>query len=288
MAEYGLQLYSVSEDLARDFEGTLRSVAEIGFAHVELFGQPRSELRDALASYGLECRSAHTSMPELLANAEGIIAFAAELDARYLVCSAPWMRDASRLTADPTLEPFATFFSAVAALTLDDWKWNAEQLNRFGEQAHAAGLQLAYHNHNFEFREFGGVPAYERLLESTDADLVKMELDCGWACIAGRDPAAYIRGNADRIRLLHVRDFEPGFKPTTVLTMTSPELLGPATPAVIGTGVVDYPDVLAAAREGSIDACFVERDPFWKGMPMLEAVRRDYESLRGLVGSNVS
>lgn len=173
---------------------------------------------------------------------------------------------------------FAPFFAAIAALRPDDWRWNADHLNRIGTRLQTAGIQLACHGHNFEFRDFGGIVAYDELLRLTDPALVKLEIDCGWLCIAGRNPADYLTKYPDRCRLLHLRDFAPGFTPTTEMRMTTPELPGPATPAVPGQGIIDYPAVLAAAAKAGVEHYFIERDPFWKGLPILEALRRDFSA----------
>ena len=286
-SDIGLQLYSVSEELAKDFDRTLARLAAIGFQKAEVAGfiaggRSAVEIKTAVDRHNLVCPSVHFAMPELLQDIDGKISFAHDLGASSIVCAAPWIRDTSRLHIDPDGGIFAAFFAAIAALDLDDWRWNAEHLNRIGTRLREEGLELAYHGHNFEFRNFDGVIAYDELLRLTDPDIVKLELDCGWVCVAGRDPVYYLTNHGDRCTMLHARDFEPGFTPTTEMAMTSPELLGPATPAVVGTGIVDYPAVLAAARRTGTRHCFVERDPFWKGLPILEALERDFRSLVSL------
>lgn len=286
-SDIGLQLYSVSEELAKDFDGTLARLSAIGFQKAEVAGfiaggRSATEIRTALDRHNMVCPSVHFAMPELLQDLDGKIAFAHDLGAESIVCAAPWIRDMSRLHIDPDGGMFAAFFAAIAALDLDDWRWNADHLNRMGTRLREEGLELAYHGHNFEFRDFDGVIAYDELLRLTDPAIVKLELDCGWVCVAGRDPVYYLKNHAARCTMLHARDFEPGFTPTTEMEMTSPELLGPATPAVVGTGIVDYPAVLAAASRAGTKHCFVERDPFWKGLPVLEALERDFRSLGSL------
>ncbi|NDJ13132.1 MAG: hypothetical protein EBY17_18370, partial [Acidobacteriia bacterium] len=184
-ADIGLQLYSVSEELAKDFDGTLASLAAIGFQKAEVAGfiaggRSAAEIRTALDRHNLVCPSVHFAMPELLQDLDGKIAFAHDLGAGSIVCAAPWIPDMSRLHIDPDGGMFAAFFAAIAALDLDDWRWNAEHLNRMGTRLREEGLELAYHGHNFEFRDFDGVIAYDELLRLTDPDIVKLELDCGW------------------------------------------------------------------------------------------------------------
>ena len=109
----------------------------------------------------------------------------------------------------------------LSAFTLDDYKWSAEQFNKVGEQVKKDGLQLGYHNHNFEFKKFeGGVTGYDEFLRLTDPDLVKLEMDCGWVTVAGHDPVAYLHKFPDRYKLLHIKDFKKGFTPTSQLGET--------------------------------------------------------------------
>jgi sugar phosphate isomerase/epimerase len=144
----GLQLYTVQDELARDLETTLRKVAAIGFKEVELpglLGKTPAELSRLLADAGLHCRSAHLvylGKPEV----DSSIAAAKELGLRFLVAPIPWKRDPSTVQPDPAGGPSAFIIGMVNSLTLDDWKWNAELLNKVGEQVRMSGLQLAYHN----------------------------------------------------------------------------------------------------------------------------------------------
>jgi sugar phosphate isomerase/epimerase len=277
-----LQLYSVTDELTADFEGTLRRVAEIGYSQVEvadLLGKTGSEFRNALKEAGLECPSMHRAMPELLTNLDQTIWTAIELGVQFVVCSVPWPRNPESIKADPSAGLMDYFIAAIRALSADDIRWNAEQLNRIGEKLKRSDLQLAYHNHNFEFRRFDDIPGYDDLLLLTEPDLVAMELDCAWVKVAGADPLKYLRKYYGRFRLLHIRDFEPGFTPTTDLAMTAADLLGPAVPAVLGTGIMSYGELLTAARAAGIEYYFVERDPFFKRVPMLDALRADYQFL---------
>jgi len=287
----GLQLYSVLGELGRDFDGALARVAAVGFRRVEvpsfaLGARTPKDVREALDKHGLVCPSMHFALMELLGDLDSKIASARTLGARFIVCAAPWIRDVSRVKVDPNAGQLAAFLAVIAALDLDDWRWNAHELNRLGSRIKAEGLQLAYHSHNFEFRRFGDVVAYDELLRLTDPDLVKLELDCGWIAVAGHDPVSYLTNHATRCSLLHARDFSAGFTPTTDLAMISTGQLGPATPAVIGEGTVDYRAVFAAARRAGTVECFVEREP--GGHEMFQALERDYQAVRRFVASEES
>ena len=282
-----MQLYPLLKELAVDFDATLARVAGIGIRRVEvpsfvLSGRTWTAVRQALDKQGLVCPSVHFGMTELLKDPEMSIAAAQAVGARFVVCAAPWIRDVSRVRMSDLTNPLARFLAVIAALDLDDWRWNAGELNRIGEAVKSAGFQLAYHSHNFDFKRFGDVVAYDELLRLTDADLVKLELDCGWVAVAGLDPVRYVREHPDRFALLHARDYEPGFTPTTELTVRMIQLPEPARPAIIGHGIVDYPALIAAARRAGTLECFIEREPFAE-MPILDAIEQDYRSLSGLV-----
>lgn len=140
-----------------------------------------------------------------------------------------------------------------------------------------AGLQLAYHNHNCEFKKFeGGVTGYDQFMRLTDPDLVKLEMDCGWVTVAGHDPLEYLHKFPDRYKLLHIRDFKKGFTPTYKLAETSE---GAPVPTELGRGGIDYSKILAATKK--VTSIFVEQEPPTE-MPTLEAVKVDYEYLHKL------
>lgn len=262
--------------------GTLRRVAEIGYRIVEtspLAKMPVADFKRALDDLGLKNSSGHYMLPDLIARPDEHIQTARELGQEYMTVTVPWVADPSRFKGDPQLGEMGFFFAVLHGLTLDDWKWNAEQFNRIGEQTKKAGVQLAYHNHNFEFKSFGTTTGYDEFLRLTDPDLVKLELDCGWVTVAGYDPISYVTSYPDRVQLLHIKDFKQGFSPTTRLMDE-----GPAAPKCteLGRGSIDYRGVLAAAERCSIGALFVEQEAPFSDMPALEAIQVDYQHLKQL------
>ncbi|WP_027891691.1 sugar phosphate isomerase/epimerase family protein [Calidithermus chliarophilus] len=178
----GIQLYSVRDALAQDFEGTLRRVAAFGYEGVESFGQFTSarETRQILEGLGLEALGRHAAFEALVQGLEGELEFCLELGAPYLVCA--WSK-------------------ADAA-----WPWPriAEELGRMAERAEAHGLKFAYHNHAHELLErVDDAPALDLLLAQPR---VHAELDVAWLHAGGVDPAQYVRRYAARTPLLHVKD----------------------------------------------------------------------------------
>ena len=162
----GLQLYTVGDDLQKDFEGTMKTIAEIGYRQIEgnlsVAGKKPKEIADFAKSLGLGWRSIHTSIPELQGGIDKIIEQAHSVGVEYIVCAAPWVKDPSRIKkldpSDPLVKAYgkyAPFVAVLNNLTLDDWLWCADQFNIMGEKVAKAGMTFGYHNHNFEFKKFG-------------------------------------------------------------------------------------------------------------------------------------
>lgn len=276
----GLQLYTVGSEFDSDPHGTLAKIAAIGYKQVELSPlskAPLGDMKKALTESGLKSPSGHYLLPDLLAHLPEKIDAAKELGQEYMIVTTPWVADISRFQskASDQMEMFRTMLNG---LTLDDWKWNAEQFNKIGEQVKKAGLQLGYHNHNFEFKKIGDTTGYDEFLRLTDPELVALELDCGWMTVAGLDPVSYLTKYPNRYRLLHIKDFRKGFTPTTTLLSDAP---GTPVPTELGRGAIDYGRILPAARN-SIRALFVEQEPPFKEMPALEAIKVDFAYLHSL------
>jgi sugar phosphate isomerase/epimerase len=260
--------------MSEDPAGTLRKVAAIGYREVEiagLYGMTPVQLRNMLADTGLQCRSGHLVFLGQL-EIDKVIADALDLGLQYLVAPVAWKRDPSTVEPDPEGGPYAFIIGMVNSMTLDDWKWTADLLNKVGEKIRKAGLRLAYHNHNFEFRSYEGVVGFDELARLTEPDLVHFELDPGWVRVAGFDPVEVLTRLGNRARLLHVRDFQFGFEKTTRLN-----LLSVPAPAVAGEGAVGMDALFAAAEKAGVEGYYVEREP---AAGNLESIRRDWEYLR--------
>lgn len=258
----GLQLYTVSDAIGRDFEGTLKTVAAIGYRAVEgslnLAGRDAKALKAVYDGLGLAWRSAHCGGEELRGGLAGTIETAHAIGLDYLVCAFPQIP--------------ASMKDVMAGITLDDWKANAALFNRIGEQARTAGVAFAYHNHNIDFRQYGGVSGYDVLLANTDPELVKLELDCGWMVSAGLDPVDYFGRYPERYVMLHLKDLKRDHIPNTGLKMASAE---------VGQGIIDWKRLLAAAARTSVRGLYVEQEPPFAASP-LESVRASFDYLNAL------
>ena len=241
----GMQLYSVRTMLPNDFAGTLKQVGALGYKEVEAAGfydHSVEEVKAAMQAAGLSCVSAHYPLGALKPKLDDTISYCKALGLQYIVCSSPMHQqpDAGR-----------------TPLTLDDWKWNADQFNQIGDKVKAAGMNFAYHNHVAEFTAIDGTLPWEVLAKNTDPAKVSFEMDCGWVIVAGQAPVPFLKKYPKRIVMLHIKDFKDKKPPSVAL----------------GTGDIDYKPIFAAAKGASIRHIFVEQEESIG--PMLDALAID-------------
>jgi sugar phosphate isomerase/epimerase len=268
----GVQLYTVQDELKKDALATLQALAKIGYREVESFPLQNitaAQMRKLLDDAGLKCPSAHLFFG--MADTAHLFDQANALGAHYAVSSV-LLPTTLQATDIPKMREI------IKAYTLDDYKKIAAKANEIGAQAQKAGLQYAYHNHNFEFRDFGGHTGYEILLKETDPKLVKFELDCGWMVTSGNNPIDYFQKYPGRYPLMHAKDF-PADTPVNVTSGVDPN----HRPTEIGRGHIDFKPIIAAAEKSGLQHIFVEQDPPIEGMTSLEAVGVSYQALRPIV-----
>jgi sugar phosphate isomerase/epimerase len=240
-APVGLILYTVRADLERDFAGTIRVVAEMGYLGVETAGFPGSTpkaARQLFDDLGLTVLAAHSALPVGEKQNE-VLDTMAVLGCQRLVCPS---------------QPAELFQS------LDGLRRVTDTLNQANAVARAHGLSLCYHNHWFEFVDVEGQTAYRRLLAGL-APEVFFEVDTYWAHVGGQDLATVVAELGPRAPLLHLKD-GPGVRGEPMLPL--------------GEGVMNFPALLAAA--GDVPEWLVVELDEYAG-PMLDAVRRSYDYL---------
>jgi sugar phosphate isomerase/epimerase len=248
----GLQLYSVRDLLPKDFDGTLHKLREAGYVEVEAagyFNRTAPEFRRSMDQAGLRCISTHHPLPPLRAHLDEYIEYAHNLGLECIVCPSAMHRDPS----------------ARGPLTLDDWRFVADELNKIGVKVNAAGMRFGYHNHTPEFGTEAGVVFYDELLRLTDPKLVFFEMDCGWVHAAGRNPVEYISKAPERFPLLHVKD---------VAKLASGEFQS----SILGMGTLDYRPILHAAT--GLKHYFIEQEEFDRDI--IESLRLDADYMRKL------
>ncbi|WP_080239722.1 sugar phosphate isomerase/epimerase family protein [Spirosoma rigui] len=249
----GLQLYTLRNELAKDVEGTLKRVAEIGYKEVEtfgygngkFFGKTPAEFKALLTSLGLTTPSGHYMPNNLKKDWNVAVDHAAETGQKYMMCAFLFPNDRK---------------------TLDDYKKLCDTFNEAGQVCQKAGIQFGYHNHDFEFETLDGQEPYQVLLAGTDPKLVKMELDLYWASHAGKDPVALFKQNPGRFPLVHLKDMAKTEKREF---------------AEVGMGSIDFQRILDARKVAGIEHFFVEQDAVTHGTP-LEAIAVSYKNVEKL------
>ncbi|MCE5170270.1 sugar phosphate isomerase/epimerase [Paenibacillus profundus] len=281
--EFGLQLYSVRDELTKDFKGTLERVAEIGYKNVELFfhdanniggtvgGLNPAELKKEFGRVGLKAVSAHIDLGFLVQeNAEQIIAYAREVGFTSVVIA------------------IAFFSNKQEVLDL------CAKLNQAGELFKKNGLQLYYHNHFEEFQKFDNQYVLDIILENTAEDLVKVEFDTYWALRGGVDPIEYLQKLGDRCDLLHQKDLPADVKPVNLFEvigydanidmelMVKLHKIDYFTEA--GQGIMDIPAIVEAFKsKPEARYLFIEQD--WTKKNQLESVEISYKYISNLFQS---
>ena len=242
----GLQLYSLREEFPKDIKGTLEKVAKAGFKEVELygfskktqfFGMSATELKALLDANGLKAVSGHYMLGTYLAdgNQEELIAAieaCKTLGSKYL--TVPYILPDVRKTEA-------------------DYHRIAKLLNVAGKMAKKAGLQLAYHNHDFEFTKFGDTNGFDILLKETKKKLVQFELDLYWVVRSGNDPKTLFAANKRRFSMWHVKDMDKN---------------DPKLNAEVGTGSIDFKSIFAEAKLSGMKHFFVEHETNYKPDPL--------------------
>jgi sugar phosphate isomerase/epimerase len=240
-----LQLYTVREELARDFAGTLRAVAGLGYPAVQLAGyggMGAAELKRLLDGLGLTVAGNHVGLDRLENHLDEEIEINQALGNRDLVV--PAIPESRRHSAE-------------------DYRRLAAQFEGIGERCRSVGLRFSYHNHAFEFVRFDGEYALDLLLGRSDPALVYFEPDVYWIAVAGEDPAAYIRKYRRRCPIIHLKDLDPGREPSF---------------AEVGAGTLPFEPIFAAAEAGGAEWYVVEQDRC--PGPAIESARISLENLR--------
>lgn len=240
----GIQLYTVRDLMDKDFEGTLKDVAAIGYKEVEFagyYGRSPREVRAQLNRLGLSSPAAHIGVDTLTKDWEKTIENGKVMGHKYLIVA--YIDEKQR--------------------TLDDFKRFADLFNKAGETARKADVHLGYHNHDFEFKPTDGQLPYDVLLERTDPKLVKLEMDLFWITNGGQSPFTYFNKYPGRFVAVHVKD------------RTSDGQM-----VDVGKGNIDFAKIFAQRDKAGIKYFFVEHD---KPEPSaLGSVKASYEYLKQL------
>jgi len=242
----GLQLYTVRDECAKNFVGTLKKVANIGYKGVELAGTyslSANELKKVLSDLDLKCIGNHMPGERDL---KKLIDFNLELG-----CSYVW---------GPCLPKGKLPDNETECLDM------AAYANKVGAELKKNGIHLYYHNHAKEFEKIKGKYILDWLYENTDPKLVMAEIDVMWVQYAGVDPASYIRKYPKRCPLIHIKDMDKDRSFTEV-----------------GHGVLDFNSIFSACNEVGTKWYIVEQDSCKRPSMESISISFDYFKSRGMV-----
>ncbi|NML39164.1 sugar phosphate isomerase/epimerase [Chitinophaga sp. G-6-1-13] len=236
----GLQLYTIREAMEKDVAGTLKRVAGLGYQDVETYGfdpaqigyygRSAKDFNQLLKDNGLTTASGHydlfkylnTPETELLSYVDQCIEGARQLDQKYITW--PWLAPEDR--------------------NIDKFKLLASRLNTIGARVKKAGLGFAYHNHDFEFIDHGGINGYQIIMRETDPDLVKLQMDMYWIVRAAKkQPVDFFKQQPGRFVMWHIKDMDLKTEDYTEL----------------GRGTIDYTKILPDFSMAGMQYYFLEQ-----------------------------
>lgn len=263
-----VQVYSVRDDAKADLRGTLEKIKKMGYDGVEfagLYGIAPADVAKMCREVGLVPISAHVPYLDMCGAPKGILAKYAEVGCKYV--------------AVPYLTPDYRPGSAC-------WGEVVENIKMLGEVAKGYGIQLLYHNHDFEFLKVDGKYALDELYDSVPADLLKTELDVCWVNIGGENPADYIRKYAGRSPVVHLKDFF-GTKSENMYELIGIKSTAPKRPSdfefrPVGSGMQDIPAILKASEESGAEWVVVEQDSPSMGLTPMECIEKSINYLKSI------
>jgi sugar phosphate isomerase/epimerase len=275
----GAQLYTIRDEMEKDFAGALERVARMGYREVELaghFGHAPEEVRNLLDGLGLRAPSSHVGLDLLRGDLREELRVARVIGNEYL-------------TVPVVMEAFRGGTTDLAF-----WLRTAQELNAIGTVAREEGIRLAYHNHWFEFDPLeDGRTGWEVLLAETDRASLCFELDLLWATFSGQDPVALFQRDPGRYPLWHVKDVRDmeGLRNARRLAAGGPALAwymhdAMTRLAAVGTGELDFGRIFRHAGDAGLRHFFVENDGAASVGGTLEDLQTSYGNLRPLLAGD--
>lgn len=245
LKDFGLQLWTIRDDMAKDPAGVLKQLASFGYKQIESFeggkgmfwGMSNTDFKKRLDDLGMKIVSSHCDINK---DFEKKAADAAEIGIKYLVC--PWLGPQK---------------------SIDDYKKAAAKFNACGEACKKEGILFAYHNHDYSFKPLDGQVPQTVMMNETDPALVDFEMDIYWVVTAGENPENWMKQNKNRFRLCHIKDRSKNPGPDNGKNSVD-----------LGTGSIDFKKVLKTAIDNGMKYFIVEQEAYPNGTPM-EAVKTD-------------
>ena len=242
MNSIGLQVWTVRNQLEKDAPGTIKAIADAGYKQIELGGDKNAEYIKLAKDNGMKVTSAFIDWT--------ILGKTKESDLKK------FDKVVDEASANGLKHLVFGYIGKGFRESADDYKYHAENANRAGEKCKAAGIQLCYHNHSFEFESLkGGKTGFDILVDQFDPKLCKFEVDVFWVAIGGRDPLKTMRSLKGRVSQVHLKDLQKGIKTNFDEGKVPHEAF-----QELGDGIIDMKAVLKVAKEIGVEQCHVEQD----------------------------
>ncbi|MGZ8539341.1 MAG: sugar phosphate isomerase/epimerase family protein [Chitinophagaceae bacterium] len=247
---FGLQLYTLRDDMPKDPKAVLKQVSSFGYKQIESYegkdgmfwGMSNTDFKKYMDDLGMTIVSSHCDINK---DFEKKAADAAAIGMKYLL--SPYKGPQKKL---------------------DDFKKFADEFNQKGEICKKNGIKFAYHNHDYTFKELEGQFPQDVLMNGTDPSLVDYELDIYWVVAGGQDPETWLKKYKNRFKLCHVKDRTKGATEA-------------ADSCTLGEGSIDYPKILTTAKENGMEYYIVEQEKY-AGTTPLKAAEADAAYMKNL------
>lgn len=242
LTNFGIQLWTVQQDMGKDAKGTLKALASYGYKQIEGFegkqgifwGLSVADMKSYMNDLGMTMISSHCNINDKF---EAKAADAAAMGMKYLIC--PYLG---------------------AQKTIDGYKKAAENFNAKGEICKKNGIRFAYHNHGYSFQTTDGQMPQDVMMDNTDPALVDFEMDMYWVITGGANIEDYLKKYKGRWKLCHVKDRQKGVDAKVS-----------DASVILGTGSIDYPSILPKAKKAGVEYFIVEQEKFEGSTPMASA-----------------
>jgi sugar phosphate isomerase/epimerase len=252
LKQFGIQLWSVRDDLAKDPKEVLKQLASYGYKQIESFegrqgmfwGMTNTEFKSYMDGLGMKIVASHCDITK---DFEKKAADAAAIGMKYLIC--PWKGP------QKDLEAFKKF---------------ADEFNEKGEICKKNGIRFAYHNHDYSFVNMNGELGQDIMMKNTDPKLVDFELDMYWVVAGGQDIETWLYKYPKRFRLCHVKDRKKGAANTEK-----------DASVVVGTGEIDYVRILKTAKKQGMEYYIIEQEK-WEGTTPMQAAQANANYMKTL------
>lgn len=251
MSKIGLQLYTLRDDLKKDYDGVVREVAKMGYEGIEIgggWGEPTAELKLLLTETQLKVAGVGYNLEDLETRAGEAAAYAQALQSPFIITF--WLQEPLRNSKEACLR-------------------TAERFNRVGEELKANGIQYLYHIHGYEFQDYGGQTGMDLMMAHTDPTYFNIEPDTYWVEHGGANALEFVQKYADRVLAIHMKDY-----------IDKPEMHD----IEVGDGAIDMAGIIRTLKGKNVQWYIVEQERYHR--PPIESATICYQNLKRLLEEN--